>query len=81
MTVIQGSAEESTGKAAPEDASEAVAFCMTVIQKAQKRSEDISIGDKIIRAAMQPDTGSLGGNDIDGMVIHAERGALGLVKM
>ncbi|KAE8320122.1 hypothetical protein BDV41DRAFT_583681 [Aspergillus transmontanensis] len=76
--IIQGSAEESTGKAGPEDATEAVAFCMRVIQKAQNRLEDISIGDKIIRAAMQPDTGSIGGSDIDGMVIHAERGALGL---
>ncbi|KAJ5174141.1 radH flavin-dependent halogenase [Penicillium canariense] len=79
--IIQGSAEESTGKAAPEDASEAVAFCLTVIQKAQNRSEDISIGDKIIRAAMQPDTGLLDGNDIDGMAINARRGALGLVKV
>ncbi|KAF7617982.1 radH flavin-dependent halogenase [Aspergillus flavus] len=79
--IIQGSAEESTGKAGPEDATEAVSFCMRVIRKAQNRLEDISIGDKIIRAAMQPDTGSIGGSDIDGMVIHAERGALGLVKM
>lgn len=81
VTVIQGSAEESTGKAGPEDATEAVSFCMRVIRKAQNRLEDISIGDKIIRAAMQPDTGSIGGSDIDRIVIHAERGALGLVKM
>lgn len=54
---------------------------MTVIQKAQNRSEDISIGDRIIRAAMQPDTGSLDGSDIDGMVINAQRGSLGLVKV
>ncbi|KAJ6140280.1 hypothetical protein N7471_006766 [Penicillium samsonianum] len=38
-SVIQGTVEEGTGKAAPDDASEAVELCLKVIRKAQNRPE------------------------------------------